>query len=203
MIQVSIVNRSKSVSNTEVAHVALALNTQAVKHFYPTWGIDARVSYAPQPVPKTYRILVMDDSDVQNALGYHDFEAGVPTSKVFARTTKNDGGQWSVTASHELLEMLVDPEGVLAALRDDGTFFAYEICDPVETQTYSINGVNVSNFALPSWFANGSKAPYDYLHTTTRPFQIERGGYMDTLDASSLPGWQQVTQRTRRNGDAT
>lgn len=46
---------------------------------------------------------------------------------------------WTVDASHELLEMLVDPS-------TEGE----EICDPVETITYQVDGVWVSEFITPS-----------------------------------------------------
>ena len=52
----------------------------------------------------------MDDSDQAGALGYHDLtSAGLPMGKVFARTDLQNNLSWTVTVSHELLEILGDP----------------------------------------------------------------------------------------------
>ena len=58
----------------------------------------------------------------------------------------------SVTACHELFEMLIDPVANLWAQAADGTEYAYEMCDPVEEDTILVDAVQMSNFVHPSWF---------------------------------------------------
>lgn len=54
---------------------------------------------------------IFDDSDVPGALGYHDVtNEGLPLGKVFAGTDIKYEANWTVALSHELLEMLADPE---------------------------------------------------------------------------------------------
>ena len=54
--------------------------------------------------------MSLDDSDQASALGYHDMTSeGLPLGKVFGTTNLKFGTNWTVTASHELLEMLGDP----------------------------------------------------------------------------------------------
>src|ERR1043165_1231956 len=77
---------------------------------------------------------------------------GLPLGKVFVRTTLSSKNLVSVTASHELAEMLADPAIDLAAEAPDGTFYAYEVADPVEDETFQVAGIPLSNFAYPSWF---------------------------------------------------
>jgi len=50
--------------------------------------------------------VILDDSDQAGALGYHDLTSdGLPIGKVFAASDLKAGTSWTVTASHELLEM--------------------------------------------------------------------------------------------------
>src|SRR5215475_8404080 len=63
-------------------------------YFQPVWGY---------PV-KLY------NTDKAGALGYHDLtKDGQPVSKIFVKTTLADRQLVSVTASHELFEMAIDP----------------------------------------------------------------------------------------------
>jgi hypothetical protein len=87
---------------------------------------------------------------------FHDLTAaGQPLGQVFARTTLDEGGLWTVTFSHEMLEMLADPNINLCAFDEDARrLYAYEVCDAVEADAlgYEIDGVTVSDFVLDSWF---------------------------------------------------
>src|SRR5262249_31056630 len=57
-----------------------------------------------------WAVVFLDDADQPGALAYHDLTPeGLPLSKVFVRTTIQNGDLVSVSASHELVEMLVDP----------------------------------------------------------------------------------------------
>jgi hypothetical protein len=63
---------------------------------------------------------------------------GLPLGKVFAGTDKAFGTQWTVTASHELLEMLGDPAINLTAL----SMTPFEIAQNVVGQLYAYEGNN-------------------------------------------------------------
>ena len=57
-----------------------------------------------------WQISVTDNPDQAGALGYHELTSrGTPLGKVFAGLDLQSGGSWTVTLSHELLEMLADP----------------------------------------------------------------------------------------------
>jgi hypothetical protein len=114
-------------------------------------------------------------------------------------------GDWSVAASHELLEMLADPYINLAAaahlpdlarllklgpgdsLATEGELlYAYEACDPCASvkHSYRINGVRVSNFVFPEWFQpikptrqRGAALKFDVRGYIRQPFEILPGGY--------------------------
>lgn len=184
---------NKSTEALDLVPVTRALEDQ-LKQFTVAWRIESG--------PTGAVIELHDHSDQQGALGYHDFSANVPLSKVFIKDCEADGVSWSSVVSHELLEMLVDPEGVLAALDyKTGRFYAFEICDPVQGQSYKLGdgNIEVSNFVYPSWYSRDALAPYDQLRKLPAPFTLEadRQGYDSILDVSHTQGWKQITARSR------
>jgi hypothetical protein len=105
--------------------------------FRPLWGADAAlttVAAGTQPPAGSWWLVLLDDSDQANALGYHDLtNEGLPIGKVFVASDLKAGTSWTVTASHELLEMLGDPNINLSVFVQTtttaGTLYAYEVCD--------------------------------------------------------------------------
>lgn len=155
------------------------------EHFVPIWGYPAKLVRYPdvKSIPAdAWQFLFINDADTAGALGYHDLtKNGQPVSKVFVKTTIGDGQLVSVTAAHELAEMTIDPGAQLWAQRKDGAFIAYEMSDPVEEQTFNIDGIEMSNFVYPSYFEPWHKAKsrkFDHLGLLTKPFQIAKGGYL-------------------------
>ena len=161
-IQISVVNASTVLSDSEIEPVIAALQKQVTNDFRPAWGVDAELSFVAlgeQPSADTWWLTILDDADQAGALGYHDLTpAGLPMGKVFAGTDLKYGYTWSVTASHELLEMLADPNINLTVLVQSsdtaGKLYAYEVCDTCEADEngYEIDGVLLSDFVFPSWF---------------------------------------------------
>ena len=219
MIHVSLVNKSTVVSDTELIQMAQALQIQVNRDFYPAWGVAAQIYWTPTgdtPTPDHWILGIFDDSTQPGALGYHDISpTAMPIGYVFAKTTINDGNLVSVTASHELLEMLADPDINLSGELDDASgapskFYAYEVGDPVEADAdgYDIQipsnftggaaTVHVSDFTLPSWFESfNTTGPWDFQKHLKAPFTLNPGGYIGFLDLANLSaGWQQQTART-------
>src|SRR5262249_8934216 len=95
--------------------------------------------------------------------------------------TIDDHQQVSVTACHELFEMVIDPIANLWAEAADGTEFAYEMCDPVEEDTFPVDGIAMSNFLHPAWFEPFKHLPgakFDHLGLLKKPFTMTKGGYV-------------------------
>jgi len=137
-------------------------------------------------MPGAEKIFLFDDSDVAGALGYHDVTPmGDPYARVFVRDTLDSGGtvltgasSVSVTLSHELLEMLWDPDCNLYRPAPDGYTYAQEACDAVEADAYEIMpGVWVSNFILDDFFNPDATGKRDYMGVVTAAFQTRPGGY--------------------------
>jgi len=206
-IQIAVINASTVLTDSQVQNVVPALQKQVSEHFYPAWGVDAKLTFIPQgtnPPAGTWWLTVLDDSDQAGALGYHDLtNEGLPLGKVFAGTDLKYGSEWTVTASHELLEMLGDPNINLTVFvqkpnDNSGRLYAYEVCDAVEADnlSYKIGSTLVSDFVYPSWFED-FRAPnstqFDYGQHVTQPLQLAPDGYIGIFDVTSGNGWTQLT----------
>lgn len=156
------------------------------QHLVPIWGTPAKLIKSAGPVRGAWAIVFLDDADQPGALAYHDLTAdGFPLAKVFVKTTLAGGDLVSVTASHELAEMLVDPGCNLMTTGPDAkTMYAYENCDPVEELNFPVNGIPMSNFVYPSYFEAFRKmgsTQFDRMGKVKKPFQILAGGYQSVF----------------------
>src|SRR4051794_36712884 len=151
------------------------------QYFLPVWGYPVKLYNTASPKPSDWQFVYFDNADVAGALGYHDLtKDGQPVSKVFVKTTLADNQIVSVTACHELFEMVIDPVANLWAEAGDGTEYAYEMSDPVEEDTFKVDGIEMSNFVHPSWFESFKHPPgtkFDHLGLLTKPFSMTKGGY--------------------------
>lgn len=153
--------------------------------FVPIWGTPAKLIAAKKVPAGAWGMLFFDDADEANSLGYHDLtKDGLPYSKVFVKESLKDGEHISVTVSHELCEMLIDPAAQMWAQdTKTGTLYAYETSDAVEGGTFLVDGVPMQNFVFPAFFESFHKpgsVKLDYLGRLKRPFQTERDGYQIT-----------------------
>ncbi len=204
--QISVINESTVLTDNDLAAAVVALQQQVTNDFRPIWGLDAELKMIPQGTPPpagTWWLAILDDSDQAGALGYHDLTSdGLPMGKVFAASDLIFGTSWSVTASHELLEMLADPNINLTAFVQDGdttgTLYAYEVCDACENDSfgYKINDILVSDFVYPAWFENfrtEGSTQFDRMNQIQNPLELLAGGYIGTFDVTRGSGWQQLT----------
>lgn len=151
---IAITNASTCLTDEEVLAAIPALQRQVTVDFRAYWSVDCELSFLPKDEPLAegwWQISVTDNPDQAGALGYHELtSSGTPLGKVFAGLDLQSGESWTVTLSHELLEMLADPWINWCAQGSDGKIYALEVCDAVEADGlgYEINGVLVSDFIL-------------------------------------------------------
>jgi hypothetical protein len=191
-LHIAVLNRSTKVSTSQAVAMTAACAHQLRYHAAPSWyrtapGV-AFVTDDAHLLPGVCPVYLFDDADTSGALGYHDqTPAGLPYGKVFAKTILDAGGgilsgQYSVSAtlSHELLELFGDKDCNLWASAPDGYDYAVELGDPVENDSYTYGGVELSNFALPSYFDAQPEAGarFDYLGKLSAPFSMTSGGYL-------------------------
>src|ERR671925_814761 len=105
-INLALVSEIEDHDPSDVARVAAALQRQASRDFAPVWNVSATLDAFPslEDVPLGYWPMIVVP-DVKGAAGIHLDKDGQP----FALIEMSDS--WSLTASHEMLEMLADPFG--------------------------------------------------------------------------------------------
>ncbi|MEA2298682.1 MAG: hypothetical protein QOF77_1618 [Solirubrobacteraceae bacterium] len=193
---VAILNRTTVMTDPEAEAIVAALQIQIDRDFAPAWGITARLVFVPTTEltgwEEKWNIVLLDHSDQPGPLGYHQLTPdGLPQGKVFVADDLKYHVCPSVTLSHELLETLGDPHSNLLvrdSTKDGSPFFAYENCDPVESDelAYEIDGVRVSNFVLPRYFDLGATdGPFDFLGHLSRPLSTAPDGYLNMLDTET------------------
>src|SRR5215218_328191 len=184
---------------SDVARVGAALQRQAVRDFGPVWDVAATVDAFPrlEDVPIGYwPMIIRDDIGQPGAAGVHLDKDGQP----FALITMSDS--WSLTASHEMLEMLADPFGNRLVAghspkRGQGRVeFLVEVSDPSEAAEfgYTVNDILVSDFLTPRFYdpLKSTGGRYSFTGAITRPRTILRGGYISWHEPVSDHWWQQL-----------
>lgn len=201
VVHTALVSETKTVSVKDVMIVAAALQKQAVRDLGPIWNISATVDPFErlEDVPLGYwPMIIRDDIDFQGAAGIHLDKDGQP----FALITSSDSlDGWSLTASHELCEMLVDPFGNRLVAGDSPkpdqgrVSFLVEVCDPSEAAefAYTSNGVLVSDFYTPHYFdpAAATGVRYSFTDAIREPRDVLRGGYLSWLNPETDEWWQE------------
>ena len=187
---IAFVNLSNAPLGVDLEKLVAVLRKQIEQHFVPAWGYPAELYVTDKPKSTDWQLVFLDDADAANALGYHNLtKGGQPISKVFVKTTIAADQKVSTTASHELMEMMIDPGTQLWAQSADGRFYAYEMCDAVEDEEYLIDGVAVSDFVYPSFFESWHaprSVQFDYLQKISQPFQTLQNGYQIVSDGQSV-----------------
>ena len=196
-------NQSSVITDAQAQAVMPALQTQLDRDFCPAWGLgqfhlEFRAKGAAIAKGEAQFIFLDNTSDA-DALGFHDQTVnGDPISYVGVKATMDDGGQWTVTASHELLESCLNPRLDDSEMDSKGNrFLIKEACDAVEDDSlgYQINGVLVSDFVLPGWFDPEvtPTAPLSFCGHVSVAGELAPGGYISfvNLDDPSK-GWQQT-----------
>jgi hypothetical protein len=203
---ITLVNMSKAISDSDVLPVVRAINRQIREDFEPYWSFGATLRLegksrnAPSKLnPPDMRgdavLYLHDKVDVADALGYHDANArGIPYGFVFTELSEKLGESWTVTLSHEALELIADPlVNLLVAgphpAEDRTVFHWFEMSDAVQGEHYEIDGIAVSNFVLPLYFTPTAEpgSRNDFLgHSrdgeTLPSFGINPGGYIGFFD---------------------
>lgn len=181
-VTIACMNKAKTPLGVDFDKLTAALQACFDQYFLPVWGYPVKLYNTTKAKPSDWQLVYFENADAADALGYHDLtKKGQPAAKIFVKTTLDDHELVSVTACHELFEMVIDPIANLWAEAADGTEYAYEMCDAVEEDTFEVDGIAMSNFLHPSWFepfVHPAGTKYDHLGRLTKPFTMTKGGYV-------------------------
>jgi len=209
---ISVVNHTNGLLKDEAVQVAVrAVNRQISLDYEPYWHTSAELrlegTSAKRPslsLPELRGdaiIYLWDKIDVEGAAGYHEKTArGIPYGIVYVEISDELEEPWTVTFSHEALELVGDPEvnllvsGPHPSDRRRRVFHWFEMCDAVQAEHYFIDNVPVSNFVLPLYFTREAEpgSRNDFLGRTSPPddatlasFGINPGGYIGFFNPQS------------------
>ena len=197
------------------ARLLLSTSTEAARHPEGALAGDAPIYLREwRDRPHLYR-------DSPYCFGFHDIEPSIQKPVGYVFVDDGDGNlrpDWSVSLSHEILELIANPHVNLRVrgprpsfapksgeegVRTNFVYYHREVCDPVQ-EPYTIDGLQVSNFVLPLYFfENGHlRERVDFLGPRTKmpkpleSFGVNPGGYVPYFDpASGLDVKLAVNQR--------
>jgi hypothetical protein len=205
---ISIINLTNGLLGDEEIQKAIrAINRQIAEDFEPYWSFGARLrlegnstskpsAQSPADMRGDAILYIWDKTNMKDALGYHwKNNKGIPYGFVFTALSKQLGEEWSVTLSHEALELIGDPQvnllvqGPHPGKSGKVVFHSFEMCDAVQDETYEIDGIQVSNFVLPLYFTEtdevGGRNDFlgrEYGGKKLASFGINPGGYISFFD---------------------
>jgi hypothetical protein len=206
-INIVIVDQTKKIDPTLLHNAALALNQQVTQDLPQYWsGISANVSSAPSvgSLPTNAWPVFLVKSLPPGEGGFHMDKHNQPYAKVIGTP---DDPTWTIDASHEIIEMLVDPNGnrmqtsqAITIQGDNvvdaaGTFdYLVEACDPCEANNfaYEIQGIALSDFITPNFYDSTARSGvrYSFMGNIIRPRQLLKGGYISYIGSDGK--WNQI-----------
>jgi len=187
-------NQAQTPLGVDLEALIAAMQVFVDRYVAPVWATPAKLVKSKGYLKGAWAMVFLDNADAPGALAYHDLTPdGLPQSKVFVKTTLDNHDLVSVSASHELVEMLVDPAiNLMTTGPDPKAVYAYESADPVEALSFPVNGIPMSDFVYPSYFEDFHKpgsVVFDHLKKVRKPFQVLAGGYQIVFKSGK---WTQV-----------
>ena len=239
MAQIAIVNQTTLLSDADGQTIVTAINMILPK-FCTDWSLSRHTCiYVGRGKITTIplKVFLKDKADVAGVLGYHDEINDIPYGNVFIKTVLDNGGvilyspnpiipTVAEVVCHEVFEMLIDPNcNTWAMLSDYRTLYAYEVCDPVQSNPLTVQvqtgisrtgtppnvkvlpvytKVGLSDWVLPNWFDPQKKrGPYNNNNTLKAPLTIEKTGYVISLkDGVCKPIWGSAVTPERQRAFA-
>lgn len=234
-MRLTIANLSTQVTQAHFDGVVAALQKQVTEDFQPEWGLHATlkaiyISLAHKKAPiqsDADAVLYLGDTSqdpttgVDGAEGYHSGNnKHVPYGFVYLDICKSEKTSWTVALSHEVLELLGDPDVLLTVsgpapkgARAKTVYYELEVCDATEGDIYRIDGVQVSNFVGRRYFGlSGGSGKTNHLGLPLRALGVRPNGYLQyeegsracTIWGRTVTDEQKVakarTRKVRRNG---
>jgi len=194
---IRLVNQS-SIRTVDVQKAVKAINLQLTRDFGRYWAHSATVVLGgvPDAVKGDGVLYLSDTVNDEGILGYHGsvYSNAMPYGVVYTKLSEQLGEKWTVTLSHEVLELALNAHVNLYVIgphptEDRTVFFWREACDAVQAEEYAINGVYVSNFVTPLYFTTNEEAGQrnDFLNRRYKgeslySLWINPGGYVGYWD---------------------
>jgi hypothetical protein len=207
-MNLTIANISSSIKQTDFEGVVKAIQTQIDNDFSPEWGgphklqsTSLDIANSPAPVDgETQAIIYVGESSsdpttgIEQCLGYHfENHHDIPYGFIYLDVIQMYKQTWTVTLSHEALELLADPSadsyvpGPDPSGSNDLVQYCREVCDPVQGDTYLVEGVAVSNFVTKKWFDLANTSAFtNFTKLDLDPLTARPTGYFQYYKDNTL-----------------
>lgn len=194
---IAVVADARTTDIKALTQAVAAIQKQVDRDVFPLWNVQTSISVFTDPkhIPVGYWPVTLV-AQAGGDLGFHQDEHGQPSSTV------EMAGDWTVTLSHECIEMLVDPYGNRMVPGDSPVAsqgrvnFLVEVCDPCQGSGYTVNGIKVSDFYTPHYFdpvrVQGTR--YSYTGSLQAPREVLKGGYLSWMTPATGDWWQRVNR---------
>ena len=205
LLHIALVSITSEVTLAQLAPVAAAIQKQVSRDFGPMWNVEATVDVFDklEDVPVGYWHVLLQDELPNGAAGLHKRDDNKQPFALVALTTN-----WTVFMSHEVLEMLVDPQGTLTRTGNSlkpgqgRVEYLIEVCDPCQASkfAYSVNSVMVSDFYTPQYFdpLKSSGVRYSFSGQLRGPREVLDGGYLSWFDPQTRHLFQLTVDGKKR-----
>jgi hypothetical protein len=196
-------NRAKAPLGVDFDKLVTAMQKFVDEHLVRVWGTPAKLVKSTGFLKGSWAMAFLENASDAELEGYHDVTPeGLPMAKVFVRTTLNQKDLVSVAASHELVEMLVDPGvNLYSAGPRKNCLYDYEVADPVEELFFHVDGIPMTDFVYPSYFETFHKQGlmrFDHMGKLSRPFELDKGGYQSYwINGKEKESWGTRAKRAR------
>jgi hypothetical protein len=212
-VRIGLFSNADSVPFSALEPVCVAIRRQ-LREVGAAWGVDATVEACQLRDDTATRYVTVSDSPVgfsplatggdEGPLGEHRSPGGAAFAQVLATAS------WSVTASHECIEMAVNemcdrtllrpPLAAYSAIAgsDEPVAYLVEICDPCQSGAHAYlapgthSPVMLSDFVLPEYFEPLSKVSrLSFNRSVKHPFEILSHGCLSWGVPQTKKLWQQ------------
>lgn len=184
--------QTNAITDRDLAFLEQALTVQLIEvaeaYGLSVPGVSLVTPDTHLPSTEAVGIDFVDDDGQPGSAGHHGWSEAAKFP--WALVGVKEAWSWEQAASHEALEPLVNLyldqwvetwSGPMARAE----FWAKEICDPVEEDSYWIpcqlfgerRNVRVSNWVTPAYWSGSPVGPWDKLGKLSASFTLSAGGY--------------------------
>lgn len=198
VMQLKVVNVSNQIGANELKSAIAAIQIQVERDFAPEWqqsallhGVTRKLGGQDAPIDSAHDAIIylgdttQDPNDgIDVVLGYHERNHGkIPYGFVYLDVCSLYGRPWQMALSHEVLELLADPnahrtvDGPDPDRKNHVVRYYVEVCDPVQGDSYPIERIPVSNFVTHAYYGKpGSTQKTNHLGLELKPFKARDQG---------------------------
>ena len=180
-VSIACINKATRRPRRALGKLTAALQKCYDRHFLPVWGYPVKLYNTKTPSRPTGSSSI---STTPKTPGVSAITISPRGAAAHQGLRQDHARGQRAGQRHRLPRIVRDgdrPDRQSLGGGEDGTEYAYEMCDPVEEDTFLVDGIQMSNFVYPAWFEPFKHPPgtkFDHLGLLKKPFTLTKGGYV-------------------------